>query len=718
MIKSLRSLWPICLLSLLTIFAANAAFAQSPPNLGTSSTYGVFSGNGAIGNTGLTLITGDIGTYVGSFTGFPPGQYTGAKHVADAAALSAKNDLTLAYNSLNDATHAVIFDTALNATMGNGQVLTPRTYGRGDLTTLSGNLTFDAKNNPAAVFIIKIRSALNVSANTKILLVNGAQAANIYWAVDGAVSVLDNSIMEGTFLANGAIHLYGGSTLEGRALAVFGAVTMASNQVTVPGQAIGSSIRVITPAAGDTVTGGTQHYQITYSGTGIAANKTFDYSLDSGLTWTLIGTLDSNTYTYSWNVPDTASKNAIVRITDANGLVGKSGNFVIKSSKANANLVVVRPGSGETIVGGTQNYPITFTGNNLATQKTFEYSLDGGTTWKTIGVLNADVMTYPWNVPDTASTRALVRITDKNGITGTSGLFTILSSKVPMIVVTRPTASESIVGGTQGYEITWTGIGIANKKTLELSLDNGMTWSLIAVIHNDSMSYAWSVPDTATMRAMIRITDSTGLTGKSGVFTITSGTNTGGSINSLTLSGLTNNNIGNNQTLGIAWTYTPDIGSTVLVEYLLNNANNWQTVTTVPVEQTSTTWVTPATGYYPIVYIRVTGSKGMSRTSSAFSIGNQNAVANDPKALGYALSNYPNPVSGATTISFALPVRAQATIVVSDAVGREVMRVSNGNMSAGTHTVNFNAANLPSGVYTYRLLAGSTMLTGKMNIIR
>jgi hypothetical protein len=116
----------LALVAILVITGGDT-FAQTPPNLGTAASYGAFSGAGAIGNTGLTVVHGDIGTYVGSFTGFPPGQYTGAKHVADAAALAAKNDLILAYNSMNDAAHAIIFDTALNATMGNGQVLTPRT---------------------------------------------------------------------------------------------------------------------------------------------------------------------------------------------------------------------------------------------------------------------------------------------------------------------------------------------------------------------------------------------------------------------------------------------------------------------------------------------------------------------------------------------------------------------------------------------------------------
>jgi hypothetical protein len=108
----------------------------------------------------------------------------------------------------------------------------------------------------------------------------------------------------------------------------------------------------------------------------------------------------------------------------------------------------------------------------------------------------------------------------------------------------------------------------------------------------------------------------------------------------------------------------------------------------------------------------------MTRTSAAFSIGARLAGVSDPRVLGYSLSNYPNPASSETTINFTLPVSGDATLIVSDAVGRELMNIESKNLSAGTHTVHFNAAGLASGAYTYRLLAGGVMLTGKMDIVR
>jgi hypothetical protein len=591
-------------------------------------------------------------------------------------------------------------------------------------STLTGNLTFDAKGNPSAVFVVKIGGALNAAAGVHVILANGAQAVNIYWRVDGAVSVLDNSIFKGTIISNGAIHLYGGTTLEGRALALVGAVTMASNVIQVPtnGGGIPNSLIVVRPASGDSIQGGTQNYQITWAGTGIDSTKTFDYSLDGGTTWKLIATIKTGGFLFNWNVPDTASNRAVIRITDKNSLSGKSGLFTITSSKSSAgSIVVVTPATGEIVNAKTQNYQITWTGSNIASKKTFDYSLDGGLSWTLIGSITADTFKTSWNVPDTASTMAMVRITDGNGVVGKSGLFVIKSGKPGLgsIVVVHPAAGETLQGGSQNYMITWTGTNIAPLKTFEYSLDGGANWTVIGVMRTDQFSYNWpNIPNVATSQALVRITDSNNVIGTSGLFTITMSPGIG-SINSLTLTGLDNNkNIGNNKTLGINWTYTPDIGSTVALEYSLDYTVTWHNIATLAPEAMTTNWVTPATGYDNPVFIRITSSKGMTRLSEPFSIGTTGAVAFTSKSGGYALAHYPNPASGQTNISFVLPTAGDVTITITDAVGREVATVITSHVSAGTHTVPFNASALAEGTYNYTLRTGATTLVGKMMVVR
>jgi hypothetical protein len=78
-------------------------------------------------------------------------------------------------------------------------------------------------------------------------------------------------------------------------------------------------------------------------------------------------------------------------------------------------------------------------------------------------------------------------------------------------------------------------------------------------------------------------------------------------------------------------------------------------------------------------------------------------------------SNYPNPFHGTTTIAFTLARPTTITLVVTDALGREVQRLVDGNaLQTGAYTRSFNAAGLPPGVYFCRLMSGNTAQTQKM----
>ncbi len=76
--------------------------------------------------------------------------------------------------------------------------------------------------------------------------------------------------------------------------------------------------------------------------------------------------------------------------------------------------------------------------------------------------------------------------------------------------------------------------------------------------------------------------------------------------------------------------------------------------------------------------------------------------------------NYPNPFNPTTTISYTLAGSARASLVVYDMLGREVATLVNEVQSAGLHEVQFDASRMASGVYYYRLITGSNVLTGRM----
>ena len=80
--------------------------------------------------------------------------------------------------------------------------------------------------------------------------------------------------------------------------------------------------------------------------------------------------------------------------------------------------------------------------------------------------------------------------------------------------------------------------------------------------------------------------------------------------------------------------------------------------------------------------------------------------------------NYPNPFNPSTTISFALPVDGKVKLTVYDVLGRELMVLADTKLSAGIYRYEFDATDLPSGVYFYRLRTAQTTMTKKMMLIK
>lgn len=202
---------------------------QATVPLAGASTFAILAGS-AISSTGATTITGDLGLSPGSSVGgFPPGILVGTQHINDAMANQAKLDLTAAYNDAAGRTATDI--VTLSGNLG-GMTLTPGLYkSTSSLAISSGDLTFDAKGNANAVFIIQIASTLTTTSGRKVILSGGASASNIFWQVGTSATFGTTSVFKGNVLAYQSITFNTGATLDGKALARNGAIVMAGNTI-------------------------------------------------------------------------------------------------------------------------------------------------------------------------------------------------------------------------------------------------------------------------------------------------------------------------------------------------------------------------------------------------------------------------------------------------------------------------------------------------------
>jgi hypothetical protein len=222
-----------------------AALAATSPRLGTALNFTVLAGS-TITNTGPSVITGNLGLHAGSaVTGFPPGVVTGVKHVHDAVALRAKNDLKTAYT---DAANAPTTSDLTGKNLG-GKNLVPGVYKFSSSAQLTGVLTLSGKG----VFIFKIGSTLTTASSANVRLTNGAQACAVYWQGGSSATLGTATHFQGNLMALTSITLNtNANILTGRALARNGALTLHSNRITPP---VGACTVASTPVPGAGVGG-------------------------------------------------------------------------------------------------------------------------------------------------------------------------------------------------------------------------------------------------------------------------------------------------------------------------------------------------------------------------------------------------------------------------------------------------------------------------------
>ena len=198
--------------------------------LGKAAKFAVLAGSTTT-NAGVTSIEGSVGVSPGTaIAGTAVKISNGEFHSGDPVSLEAQKDLTTTYNNLANAKGGA----DMTGKGLGGLTLFPGIYHFSSSCFLSsGILTLDAKGDSNAKWVFQIGSTLITGVNTQIKMLNNGSALNVYWTVGSSATIADKTKMVGNIIAYASISFGNFATLEGRALARVGAVTMLSNTIEV-----------------------------------------------------------------------------------------------------------------------------------------------------------------------------------------------------------------------------------------------------------------------------------------------------------------------------------------------------------------------------------------------------------------------------------------------------------------------------------------------------
>ena len=356
-----------------------------------------------------------------------------------------------------------------------------------------------------------------------------------------------------------------------------------------------STLTVTAPNGGENWLAGTSR-NITWTSSGTITNVQIEYSTNAGVNYTVVTSNAPNTGSYTWTVPNTPTASARVRISDASNFstVDNSNTLFTITAAALPTVTVTAPNGGEQWTIGTVRNITWISTGTLANVK-IEYSINSGGAYSVVTANAPNTGSYAWTVPNSATASARIRISNPLNATGTqdvsNSLFTIVAAAVPTITVTSPNGGEQLNAGFT-KNVTWTSIGsIANVK-IEYSVNSGVVYSLVTSSTPNTGSYLWSIPNTPTASARIKISDVANETATKDIsnanFTILAPATP-----TITL---TTPNGGENWSIGstklITWTNTGSI-SNVTLEYSINSGVNYIPITSSTLNTGSYLWTVP-----------------------------------------------------------------------------------------------------------------------------
>jgi hypothetical protein len=262
---------------------------------------------------------------------------------------------------------------------------------------------------------------------------------------------------------------------------------------------------VTSPNGGEIWQAGTSQ-NITWSSTNIASVK-IEYTTDNGLLWsTIIANTPSDGY-YTWTqVPASSSTNCRIKISDAEDNFPYDFSNAVFTIAPEPEITVISPNGGESLRSGS-NTSIKWTSTNISDVK-LEYTTNNGASWKTITNSTPSDGIFEWDVDSINSNLCRIKISDVQDSQPSDisdNNFAITNQVVQSLILLNPNGSEVWEAGTS-HNLTWSASGVTTIK-VELTTNNGLSWSVIATDVASTGSFEWTPIDINSTQCKIRISD-------------------------------------------------------------------------------------------------------------------------------------------------------------------------------------------------------------------
>lgn len=268
---------------------------------------------------------------------------------------------------------------------------------------------------------------------------------------------------------------------------------------------------ILTNPDGADVLTGCGSYNITWTTQGTGNYFDVDYSTDNGTTW---GSVNASVYatstncSYTWDpVNNVSSDQCLIRVRDKYNLpIGDTSNATF-TINPNTDIIVTAPNGGEDFEIG-DSHQINWVSASGSTRFSVYYSINNGSNWIALATGTYSNY-YDWTIPNNPSDQCLVRVIDyyNSCIQDISDAEFSISEPAASITLNYPDGGQTLYFNKTA-NITWDSeFTISEFVTIELTTDNGATWSTLISPTEDDGSYSWTVPETASTECQVRVSE-------------------------------------------------------------------------------------------------------------------------------------------------------------------------------------------------------------------